>query len=139
MSRHRRRGLPPCKVAMKGPWESSSAANCPKAGLRSAVPVSFFPRVAYSPKRVRSVVAHQKRTIRSHRYTDGTAPGVAIGQHEAGEEVFILAAGVAGLVQRNANHLVADPHRFVPGAVLGGKNVSLVFCRKLLALIKSKL
>src|SRR5208282_2454153 len=99
----------------------------------------LFSAVTHSPDRVRSVVANQQGTIRSHCHSYRTPPDVAIGQHKAREEILIVTASVAGLVERHANHLVPYAHRFVPGAVLGGENVPLVLSGELLAFIKSKL
>ena len=42
-----------------------------------------------------------------------------------------------GLVQRHANDFVTDANRFVPRAVFGGEDVSVVLLRKLLAVIES--
>src|SRR5271168_1245053 len=141
-------------------WALNSAVEChlhtvEVAGSNPAAPTIFssfisrfsalrgslrsLPGVADSPDRVRTVVAHQQRTIRSHGYTYGTSPDVAIRQYEAGEEVFILTAGMSGLMQRHADHLIAHTHCLVPGTVLGGENVSLVLCRELLAFIEGKL
>src|SRR6266852_5377743 len=88
--------------------------------------VPSLPAIADPPDRVRSVVAHQQRAIRTHRYAYRPSPHVAVREHEACQEVFVLAAGVAGLVQRHADYLVAHAHRLVPRAVLGGENVSLI-------------
>src|SRR5271155_707654 len=140
-------------------WALNSAVEChlhtvEVAGSNPAAPTIFssfisrfsalrgslrsLSRIADSPDRVRTVVADQQRTIGRHGHAYRTSPHVAIRQDEPGEEVFILAAGMSGLVQRHADHLIAHAHRSVPGAVLGRENVSLVLGRKLLAFIEGK-
>jgi len=95
--------------------------------------------VADSPDGVGAVVAYQQGAVGGYGGADGAAPDVAVGEDEAGEEILILAGGVAGLVQRNANDFVSGANGFVPGAVFGGKDVAAISGRELLASVENKL
>src|SRR5882724_4607294 len=71
-------------------------------------------RVADAPDRVRAVVAHQQRSVLSHRNPDGPTPDVSVVHYKSGQEIFVLAAGPARLVQRHADYFITDSHRPVP-------------------------
>src|SRR5271166_5644345 len=86
----------------------------PGFAVRGSFRYFLLSRVADSPDRVRPVVAHQQRAVGSFSHANRASPHVAIRQHEAGKEVFILTAGVAGLVQRHSDHFIPHTHRLVP-------------------------
>jgi hypothetical protein len=58
----------------------------------------LFSVVAYAPNCIRPIVAHQQRSIRRHRHSYRTSPGVSAIQHKSRQEVLILATGLPGLV-----------------------------------------
>src|SRR5262249_1047448 len=59
--------------------------------------------------------------------------------HKTSQEVFILAGSFSGLVERDADELIADARGAVPRTVLGGKDVALVFGGKLPAFVEGHL
>src|SRR5579859_4266295 len=60
-------------------------------------------------------------------------------EDEAGDEILVLAAGAAGLVQGHADHFVASANGTVPGTVFGGENIAAIFRGKLSAFIEGQL
>lgn len=68
----------------------------------------------------------------------GAAPDLAVGGDEAGEEVLVLAGGVA-VAHGDADDLVAAAVGAVPGAVLSGEGVTGVFGGELLAVVEEHL
>src|SRR5260370_41936130 len=72
--------------------------------------------VADAPNRTRSIVAHQQRPVRSCGYTDWSPPDTFIVHYKPGEKILVLAAGVAGLVEWNANHFISPARRNPPPA-----------------------
>ena len=101
----------------------SARNKCPLA--RTFERVRLLSRVADPPDAIAAVVGDQQRAVRRDRDADRAAPDVPVVDDEAGHEVLVFAAGVAGLVQRDANQLVADADRAVPRAVFGGEDVAL--------------
>src|ERR1700729_815333 len=99
----------------------------------------LFPSVCDAPDGIRSVVRHQQRSVGRHGHSHRPPPNFAVVEHKASQEILIVAAGMACLVERNANHFIARARGTVPGTVLGGENVALIFGRELLAAVESKL
>ncbi len=93
-------------------------------------------RGANPPNRVVGVVGNQKRAIRSDGYGNRASPDVLIVYDEPGHEILVFTCGVSGLMQRYADHLIANANRPVPGAMLGRKNIPLIFRRELFAIIE---
>src|SRR4051794_38834601 len=89
-----------------------------------------FAGVSDAPNGLRAVVGDQQRAIGRDRDAYRAAPHVFAIYHKTGHEVFILARGFAGLMQRDADELVADARGAIPGAVFGGEDVTFVFARK---------
>ena len=58
----------------------------------------LFSGIADSPNCVRPVVRDQQRTVCGHCDSYRAAPDVAVVDYEAGKEIFVLAAGVSGLM-----------------------------------------
>src|ERR1700683_3925815 len=94
--------------------------------------------VADVPDGVRTVVGDHKRTIGRHRDTHGTAPDFALLSNKACQEVLILACRLA-VLERNEYHFVAGANRAVPGAVFGGKDLTLISLGELRRLVKGQL
>jgi len=67
-------------------------------GVVSTRPPGLLLDVADTPDRFRAVVRNQQRPIGSDRHADRTSPDVAIVHDKAGHEIFVLAAGVSGLM-----------------------------------------
>ncbi len=62
---------------------------------RAAGGCRLFARIGHPPDGVRAVVGDQQRSILGHGDAHRTAPHLAVGKHEAGEEVFIFSRGLA--------------------------------------------
>src|ERR1700720_2072901 len=92
--------------------------------------------VADAPNGVRTVIGHEERAIRSHGDADRASPDVAVVDHEPSDKILVLAAGTAGLVHGDADHLVASADGTVPRAVFGGKDIAAIFGGKLGAFIE---
>ena len=75
-------------------------------------------------ERVPSSVTKSEPSLRD-RDAYRPTPDLAIGGDEAGEEVVVLAGGVA-VVHGDADDLVAGAVLAVPAAVLGGEGVAVV-------------
>src|SRR6266700_6332197 len=93
--------------------------------------------VANPPNGLGAVVGNQQRAIRSDRNADGAPPNVSIIHDESGHEILIFPARVTALMQRYSNHFISHADRSIPGSMLGGENIALVFRRELLAVVKS--
>src|SRR5579883_3303591 len=109
---------------------AAKAAASPRAGARGSKAqlnhdrtpgAKLRLRVAHPPDRTRAVVGDEQRTVAGHGNADRAAPDGAVVEHEAGEEILILAAGARSTVARHADHFVAGARRLVPRAVLGGE------------------
>ena len=99
--------------------------------LRCRLAVSLRPTSRYTgcARLVGAIVGDEDGAVFGGGYADGSAPGVAIWQDESGEEVFVAAVGVSGVMEGHANDLVAGAGGAVPGAVLGGEDVSSILLR----------
>ena len=87
------------------------AIACLQIAKNEALERPLLSGIAHSPDGIRSIVGHHQRTVGSHRNANRAAPRVAVGKDEAGQEIFIFAGGVAGLMQRNPDHFVAGARR----------------------------
>src|SRR5579884_7666 len=103
--------------------------------LFAAGRAAFRPRVHHAPDRLRAVVGHHQRTVRSNRYSYWTAPHLAVFGNKTRYEVLVFALRPA-ILERYPDHLVSDPVRLVPGAVLRRENIAQIFLRELLALVE---
>src|ERR1700722_16089336 len=97
----------------------------------------LFRGVCDAPDGIRSVVRHQQRSVGCHRRSYRPPPDFAVVERKASQEILVVAAGMACLVERNANHFIARARGTVPRTVLGGENVALIFGGKLLAAVES--
>src|SRR5579862_6115374 len=91
--------------------------------------------VADAPDRLRSVVADHQCAVVRDGDADRTSPDLAIGGHETGDEILVFAGGLS-VLDGHANDLISGARFAVPGAVLGGENLALVFLGKLLAFVE---
>lgn len=67
----------------------------------------------------------------------GPAPDISAGKDEASEKFLVFTGGLAGLVQRHANHFIAGADCPVPRAVLKGEDVSVILPRKMISFVLS--
>src|ERR1019366_2492847 len=102
----------------------------------STTKIPLFPRITYSPDRIRRIVSYQQRAVRSHRHPDRTPPNLSIGKHEAGEKVLVFAACLSRLMQGHADDFVSHADAPVPRAMLRREDVALIFRGKLLTLVE---
>ena len=63
-----------------------------------------------APDGIRTVITDQHRSILSHRDPHRSSPDVPIVDHESGQEILVLAAGMTGLVQGHAYHFISGAH-----------------------------
>src|SRR5262249_58633820 len=95
--------------------------------------------IADPPNRVRAIVAHQERPVFGHRNANGSSPNLSCLSDEAREEILVFASCSTLLMQWNSPHFIAGTHLFVPRAMLGRKDVTTKFSRKLLPFIEREL
>src|ERR1017187_9927676 len=82
-------------------------------------------RIGDMPHRAAAVVGNEQAAILGDSEADGTAPDLAVGGDETGEEVVVL-AGRATVVHGDADDLIAGAVQAVPAPVLGGEGVAVV-------------
>src|ERR1017187_10868976 len=123
-------------LAATTPATLMEARNCLRLVLMLILCVLLFPRITYSPYRIRPIVSYQQRAVRSHRHPDRTTPNSPIGKHEAGEKVLVFAACLSRLMQGHADDFVSHAHAPVPRAPLRREDSALIFRGKLLTLVE---
>ncbi len=77
------------------------------------------------PDGAAAVVGDVEAAVVAYGDADGPAPDLAVGGDEAGEEVVVLAGGVA-VFHGDEDDFVAGAVGAVPGAVLGGEGIAVV-------------
>src|SRR4051794_19112206 len=82
--------------------------------------------VGDAPNGPGSVVRYHQRPISGGGDTDGAPPYISVRQHETGQEVLVDAGGFT-VRERDPDDFVAGPDGLIPGAVLGSKDVALIF------------
>src|ERR1700724_1836804 len=92
-----------------------------------------------APDGVGAVVGYQQRAVGGYGDADRPAPHVSVVDGKAGDEVFVLATGAIGLVQRYADHFVSGADGAISGAMFGGENVSAIFGWELRGFVKGHL
>src|ERR1035441_2913316 len=97
---------------------------------RSFAPTPLLTGIGHMPHGAAPVVGDEQRPVLSDRDPHRAAPDLAVGSDKAGQEVVVLAGGVA-VVQGNVDHLVAGAVLAVPAAMLRGKGVASVAGGKL--------
>src|SRR3989441_1850737 len=108
----------------------SSAHEKPGIGLLACV--------ADTPNGIGAVIRHHQRTVLGDSDSNGSAPDPPLRRHETGEKVLVFPA-CAAVLQRHANYLVPCAHSPVPRAMLRGEDISPIFRRELLAVVKCHL
>src|ERR1700676_4935379 len=93
-------------------------------------------RVTDTPDGVRTVIGYEERAVGRHGDADRASPDVAVVDHKTGDEILVLATGLAGLMHRYSDHFVPGANGSVPRAVLGGEDIAAIFGGKLRTLIK---
>src|SRR5580698_1525474 len=101
-----------------------SSAN--SANSANSAHAALFAGIGYVPDGFGAVVGDEEAAVAGLRYAYRSSPYGAVGEDEAGEEVFVFAGGVA-VLHGQADDFVAGTLGAIPGAVLGGKAVALVF------------
>src|SRR2546429_518098 len=82
------------------------------------------------PDQLALVVADEERSVSGYRDTHWASPHAVGGRDESGQKVLVLTSRHA-VLDRHTDDLVARPAGAIPGAVLGGKRVSVVLGGKL--------
>ena len=77
------------------------------------------------PDGAAAVVGYVEAAVGSYGDSYGTAPDLAVGGYEAGEEVIVFPGGVA-VFHGDVDDFVAGAVGAVPAAVLGGEDASVV-------------
>src|SRR5712692_1061061 len=108
----------------------SSAHEKPGIGLLACV--------ADTPNGIGAVIRHHQRTLLGDSDSNGSAPDLPLRRHETGEKVLVFPA-CAAVLQRHANYFVPCAHGPVPRAMLRGEDISPIFRRELLAVVKCHL
>ena len=98
----------------------------------------LFAGVGNVPDALGAVVRDEERAVVASGDAYGAAPDFAVRGDEAGEEILVLASGVA-VAHGNADDLVSAAVGAVPGAVLGGEGVTGVLGRELLSVVEEHL
>src|ERR1700722_7388911 len=108
-------------------WEASSFKSLigRRRDVRRVVVEELLAGVGDAPDAARAVVGDVEGAVVADGDAYGTAPDLAVGGDEAGEEVLVLAGGLA-VLHGDADELVAATVGAVPGAVLGGEAVAVV-------------
>src|SRR5271168_2782807 len=88
-------------------------------------PSALLAGVADAPDAAGAVVGDVEGAVVADGDADGTAPDLAVSGDEAGEEVLVLAGGLA-VLHGDADELVAATVGAVPGAVLGREAVAVI-------------
>ena len=120
-------------------WKREGRSGVMPSGLFVCLgcgPGWLFAGVGDVPDGAGGVVGDVEGAVGAGSDADGASPDFAIGEDEAGEEVLIVAGGVAGLVERDADDFIAGAGGAVPGAVFGGEDVALVLGGELGAVVK---
>src|SRR3954471_13298862 len=94
-------------------------------GLVSNSDCVLFAGVDDVPDGVGAVVRDEEGAILGFCNTDGATPDVPVADGEAGEEVFVLASGMA-VLHGQANDFIAGALGAVPGAVFACEAISFV-------------
>src|SRR6185369_6007846 len=94
-----------------------------------------LPRACHPPDRAVAILRHQQGSVLRHGYAHRPPPHLRVTHHKPRDEILVLAGRLA-VLHPDTDHLVAGALRAVPGAVLGGEGVALVFGWKLRALIE---
>src|SRR5271155_1710342 len=95
--------------------------------------------IAHPPDRVRTVVGDQQCAVARCGNAYRAAPYLTVCEHESGQEVFVPAVGPATPIEQHPDHFVPGANGFVPGAVLGGKQVPPVLLGELLTPVEGDL
>ena len=84
------------------------------------------------------VFAEQQTSVICHRNSNWAAPDAAIRRYKSGHEILHFTTGFSTLmIEGQAHDLIASATRAVPGAMKGSENIAVIFCRKLIAVVKT--
>src|SRR5437588_3819208 len=94
--------------------------------------------ISDAPDRTVRVFAEQQTSVLLYRNANWAAPDITIRRYKSGYEILHLAAGFSALtIEGHAHDLIAGATRPIPRAMKGSENITVIFCRKLVAGVKT--